>query len=121
MTGQNTNPSLFFVQLADVAPAISNLLKTYTARLRASVTSHDVEGGYGFAITYHVFAEIFIRKCKNCGEHEYSRPHFDCKGHRYESAWIEIASDEGKDIVEALRFANTRVAAWLMKRKGAAS
>lgn len=110
MTAQDTNPSVFFVQLSDVAPAISNLLKTHTARIRASVTTHDVVNGYGIGFTYHAFIEILIHKCQRCGEHEYSTPHFDCTGHRYQVEWLEVASAEGRDFQDALRNAEAVIA-----------
>lgn len=46
----NTSPDLF-AQVQQVAPTVATFLTAKTARLTASMTSHDVTGGYGRFVT----------------------------------------------------------------------
>jgi hypothetical protein len=118
MAVEQYKPELFFIQLSDIAPAISKLLKTYTSRIRAHVSVGDVINRYGVSINYQVFIEVLTDRCRGCNETQFSPPNFgDCKDHRFVKEWREIASGEAKEgTQEALRRADSRVAAWLKKR-----
>lgn len=109
---------LFFTQLSDVAPAISKLLKTYTSRVHAQVSTGDVINTYGVSIAFQVFIEVLTSRCKGCGETQFTPPNFgDCPNHRFVKEWREIASGEAKEgSQEALKRANVRVEKWLGKR-----
>jgi hypothetical protein len=109
---------LLFLQLADVAPAINKLLKTYTSRIRAHVSVGDVINRYGVSINYQVFIEVMTDRCRGCNETQFSPPNFgDCKDHRFVKEWREIASGEAKEgTQEALKRADVKTAEWLRKR-----
>lgn len=109
---------LFFTQLSDVAPAISKLLKTYTSRIRANVTTGDALNTYGVSIVFQVFIEVLMDRCKGCGETQFSAPNFgDCRNHRFAKVWQEIASGEAKEGSEgALKRADAHVIKWLKQR-----
>jgi hypothetical protein len=118
MAAAQYRPEIFFVQLSDVAPAIATLLKTYTSRIRAHVSTGDVVNTYGISIVFQVFIEVLTDRCKGCGETQFSAPNFgDCRNHRFTKEWQEIASGEAKEGTEAaLSRADKRVAEWLRQR-----
>lgn len=115
MFERDYTPQSFVSQLFEVAPAIATLLKSYTARIRASVSSHDGVNGYGWGLTFHVFIEVHGERCKNCFEDSYSPPRFDCRWHRFERLWISVADGEGKDLAAALARLDDPVNLWMQK------
>lgn len=114
----NSGRELFFIQLSDVAPAISKLLKTYTSRIRAHVSVGDALNNYGVSIKFQVFIEVLTDRCKGCGETQFTPPNCgECRNHSFVKVWDEIASGDAKEGSEvALRRADKYVAQWLGKR-----
>lgn len=117
MTDQDISPTVFFIQLSEVAPAVNSLLNGYTARIRSSVTSHDAVNGYGIGFTFHVFIEVLAKRCDFCQEDDFSEPHFDCRWHKFEPTWVLIADHEGRDTANALQSVNMLVDGWLKRRE----
>jgi hypothetical protein len=118
MAATQYRPEIFFVQLSDVAPVITTLLKTYTSRIRAHVSTGDVINTYGVSIIYQVFIEVLTDRCKGCGETQFTAPNFgDCRNHRFAQEWQEIASGEAESTQEALLRADGHVAEWLAARR----
>lgn len=101
----NSNPieSALFAQVQQIAPSIYNLLTSRTARLRASLTSHDVTGGYGIGFTYTLWLDLMIEQCRMCGETPWSQPVLDCRGHRMETRFMQIADAEGPTLEKAMK------------------
>lgn len=109
---------LFFLQLSDIAPAVSKLLKTYPSRIRAHVSTGDAVNTYGFSVVFQVFIDVSMQRCKGCGETQFSPPNCgDCRNHRFAQEWQEIASGEAESTQEALLRADGHVAEWLMARR----
>ena len=115
-----SNREVLFVQLSDAAPAISKLLKTYPSRIRAHITTGDALNTYGVSIIFQIFVEVLMDHCKNCGETQFTAPNDDCRYHKFNKEWREVASGESKDGTEAaLKRADKRANEWL-KRRGIA-
>lgn len=89
-------------QIELLAPKIHGLLNSKHARVTASVTSHDVTKGYGRGFTYNVKFEILIEQCLNCFETPYTEPSFDCRWHRFESRYMQIADAEASTLEKAI-------------------
>lgn len=98
----NTSPDLF-AQVQQIAPTVAALLATRTARLTASMTSHDVTGGYGRGFTFHLKLEVLVEQCLTCFETQWSAPTFDCRWHRFEKRFMQIADAEAPTLENALR------------------
>ncbi len=116
-TVSESSRNFLFLQLSDLAPAISKLLKTYPSRLRAHVSTGDVINTYGISIVYQVFVDVLTDRCKGCGETQFTAPNFgDCPNHRFATDWAEVASGEGEGTEAALERADVRATEWLEKR-----
>lgn len=101
MTSQ-INTSLL-AQVQALAPTIHNLFTTKTARITAAISSHDVTKGYGIGFTFHLKLELLIEQCLTCFETQYSEPRFDCRWHRFEIRFMQIADAEASTLDGALR------------------
>lgn len=101
LTKPNTADS-FLEQVFNLAPSISALINSKHARLTAAVTSHDVTGGYGRGFTFNLKLELLIQQCLTCCETEYSQPSFDCRWHRFETRFMQIADAEAPTLERAL-------------------
>jgi hypothetical protein len=117
MAEPNSMPDFTIVQLAEVAPNVSTILKTYSARIRADISTGDVVNTYGFSITFKVFIEVLTDTCERCGETTFGPPVFDCVGHKFKKHWREVADGESKDGL-AVAIANTerKATEWLKRR-----
>lgn len=93
----------FLAQVQAIAPMIFRQLNAQTARITASVQSHDVVNGYGRGFTFHLKFEILIEQCLTCCETQFSQPSFDCRWHRFESRFMQIADAEAPTLERALR------------------
>jgi len=98
----NTSPD-FLAQVAELAPSIHNLITSKHARLRAAVTSHDVTLGYGRGFTFHLWLDVLVEQCLTCFETAASAPRFDCRWHRFEKRFMQIADAEAPTLEKALR------------------
>lgn len=114
---ENSNTS-FLDQVQSLAPSIFHLINSKVARITAAVASHDVTGGYGRGFTFHLKLELLIEQCLNCCETQFSQPHFDCRWHRFENRFMQIADAEAPTLEKALakieaamRFREERMAA----------
>ena len=96
------NPTSFLDQVVQLAPSISALINSKHARLTAAVTSHDVTGGYGRGFTFNLKLELLIEQCLTCCETSFSQPTFDCRWHRFESRFMQIADAEAPTLERAL-------------------
>lgn len=92
----------FLEQVASLAPTIHYLLNTKTARITAAVASHDVTGGYGRGFTFHLKLELLVEQCLMCFETQWSAPSFDCRWHRLEKRFMQIADAEAVTLEKAL-------------------
>lgn len=101
LTNQITQPS-FLEQVTNLAPSVSAFINSKHARLTAAVISHDVTGGYGRGFTFNLKLELLIQQCLNCCETEYSQPSFDCRWHRFETRFMQIADAEAPTLERAL-------------------
>ena len=90
-------------EITKSAPSIAALLNSKTARLTASMQSHDVTGGYGRGFTFHVKLEVLVEQCLFCFETSTSKPSFDCRWHRFESRFMQIADAEAPTFENAIR------------------
>jgi len=98
-----SNTSLdFLAQVRLLAPTIHNLLTSKSARITAAVTTHDVTGGYGRGFTFHLKLELLIEQCLTCFETQFSKPTFDCRWHRFEKRFMQIADAEAPALDKAL-------------------
>lgn len=111
--------SILFAQVRELAPSIHGLLNSRTARLRASLTSHDVTGGYGVGFTYVLFLDLLIEQCRTCGETQLSEPILECKYHRFDTRFMQIADAEAPTLEKALRKLDAVAALRLGERKAA--
>lgn len=102
MADNKTTESALILQVANLAPTINNLLNSRTARLRASLTSHDVTSGYGHGFTVHLFLDLMIEQCRTCGETPWSAPVLECKYHRFDREFMQIADTEAPTLERAL-------------------
>lgn len=98
---QITQPA-FLEQVAELAPVISSLINSKHARLTAAVTSHDVVNGYGRGFTFNLKLELLLEQCLTCGETQFSQPSFDCRWHRFESRFMQVADAEAPTLERAL-------------------
>jgi len=98
---ENTkHPSLS--QVALLAPGVAALLDSRHCRLTASVTSHDVTGGYGRGFTFHLKLEMLLEQCLSCFETPQTQPNFDCKWHCFERRFMQVADSEASTLEAAL-------------------
>lgn len=95
-------PASFLDQVAQLAPNVSAFINSKHARITAAVTSHDVVNGYGRGFTFNLKLELLIQQCLTCCETEYSQPSFDCRWHRFESRFMQIADAEAPTLERAL-------------------
>ena len=101
---ENSIPQFSFLgQVAELAPTISNLLNSKTGRITAAVSSHDVTGGYGRGFTFYLKLELLVEQCLTCFETQFSAPTFDCRWHRFEKRFMQIADAEAPTLEKALR------------------
>lgn len=98
----NTAPD-FVAQVQSLAPSIHQLITNKAARLTAALTTHDVTGGYGRGFTFHLKLELLIEQCLTCFETATSRPSFNCRWHRFEKRFMQIADAEAPTLEKALR------------------
>lgn len=117
MAAQTNNTDVFFLQLPQIAPAIAEFLKTYPSTLKASITSGDVTGSYGVRMTIVIAAEVLIEQCPSCAETQFDAPTFDCRWHRFEKRWMQIADAEGSTTEKAMRNLDRVVALWMAGRE----
>lgn len=100
-------PLTFLQQVSVIAPSVHRLLQDRTARLTASISSHDVTGGYGRGFTFYLKLEILIEQCLTCCETQFSEPSLDCRWHRFEPRFMQIADAEAPTIEKALKKLDT--------------
>lgn len=103
MIATQSKPDSFLDQVAQLAPNISGLIQSKHARITAAVTSHDVVNGYGRGFTFNLKLELLVQQCLNCCETAFSQPTFDCRWHRYESRFMQVADAEAPTLEKALR------------------
>lgn len=94
--------SLFGSSITAIAPGVSALLNSRHCRLTASITSHDVTKGYGRGFTFHLKLEMLIEQCLSCFETPQTQPNFDCKWHRFEMRFMQVADAEASTLEKAL-------------------
>lgn len=99
----------FLEQVAELAPTISTLLNSKTAKLTAAVSSHDAVNGYGRGFTFHLKLELLVEQCLTCFETQFSQPTFDCRWHRFEKRYMQIADAEAPTLEKALRKLETAI------------
>ena len=116
MDTSRPNCSLVFTQLSSIAPSVSKLLQTYTAKLHADIISGDALNTYGNSISLKVSAQVLLERCKLCGETQFTAPVSSCTGHRVENVWFVLAEAEAGDFDRALIKLEPQVAAWLQER-----
>ena len=102
MTARQNSQSTFLEQVATLAPNIFHLLTSKTARITAAVASHDVTGGYGRGFTFHLKLELLIEQCLTCCETQFSQPSLNCRWHRFEKRFMQIADAEAPTLERAL-------------------
>lgn len=103
MTDQSNTSLDFLSQVQLLAPSIHQLITSKAARITAAITSHDVTGGYGRGFTFHLKLELLIEQCLTCFETATSAPRFDCRWHRFEKRFMQIADAEAPTLEKALR------------------
>lgn len=106
MTTTKDTDNAFLTQVEQIAPSIHQLITKKHSRLTMSVTSHDVTGGYGSGFTFHLKLEMFIEQCMHCFETATSPPSFDCRWHKFEKRYMQIADAEAPTLEKALRKLN---------------
>lgn len=102
MNGFQSNPDSFLEQVAKLAPTVRHLLNTKTARITAAIASHDVTGGYGRGFTFHLKLELLVEQCLACAETQWSAPTLNCRWHRFEKRFMQIADAEAPTLERAL-------------------
>lgn len=98
----NTSPD-FLSQVSALAPTVAQLINSKTGRITAAVTSHDVTGGYGRGFTFYLKLELLVEQCLSCFETQFSQPTFDCRWHRFEKRFMQVADAEAPTLEKALR------------------
>lgn len=98
---ENSN-TLFLHQVQNLAPNIFHLLNSKVARITAAIASHDVVNGYGRGFTFHLKLELLIEQCLSCCETQFSQPTFDCRWHRFEKRFMQVADAEAPTLEKAL-------------------
>ncbi len=109
MADKSNTAHSFLEQVAELAPTISNLLNSKSGRITAAVTSHDVTGGYGRGFTFHLKLELLVEQCLSCFETQFSQPTLDCRWHRFEKRFMQIADAEAPTLEKALRKLETAI------------
>jgi hypothetical protein len=94
--------SLFLSQVSEFAPGVSALLASKHCRLTASIASHDVTNGYGKGFTFYLKLELLLEQCRGCFETPLTAPVFDCRWHRFETRFMQIADAEASTLEKAL-------------------
>jgi hypothetical protein len=102
MTAPKNTDSPFLAQVLQLAPTVHALISSNHARLTTAITSHDATGGYGRGFTFHLKLELLIEQCLTCFETATSAPQFDCRWHRFETRYMQIADAEAPTLEKAL-------------------
>lgn len=102
MTENSIPQTSLLEQISKLAPTINQLLTGKTARITATISSHGVTGGYGRGFTFHLKFELLIEQCLNCFETQWSQPTLDCRWHRFEKRFMQIADAEASTLEAGL-------------------
>lgn len=98
--------------LASNTPHLADLLKAQPARFKSSLTSGDAINGYGYSLVLSLTVEVLMHTCILCGETQFTPPHFDCRGHRFQWEWRPIADVTATSLPHALTRLDERVGQW---------
>ena len=63
---------------------------------------HFALNGYGRGLTFHLKIELLIEQCLHCFETSTGEPRFDCRWHRFEQRFMQIADAEAQTLEKAL-------------------